>query len=97
MIGATKQVTEYRYAPLDYYFITSRDADKSTLDAASGWVRTGASFLVYPTQQTGTRSITRFYFDRVARSDAKVAPHLEGKAIKRVIYVPGRILNIVVA
>ena len=33
----------------------------------------------------------------LARSDAKVAPHLEGKAIKRVIYVPGRILNIVVA
>ncbi|MBL9190338.1 MAG: leucine--tRNA ligase [Opitutaceae bacterium] len=33
----------------------------------------------------------------LARADAKVAPHLEGKTIKRVIYVPGRILNIVVA
>jgi leucyl-tRNA synthetase len=32
-----------------------------------------------------------------ARADAKVALHLEGKTIKRVIYVPGRILNIVVA
>ena len=68
---ATRAMVEYRYAPLDYYFITSRDADKATLDAASGWVRTGASFLVYPTQQTGTRSITRFYFDRVARSAAR--------------------------
>ena len=33
----------------------------------------------------------------LARADVKVAPHLEGKTIKRVVYVPGRILNIVVA
>lgn len=63
---ATRTMVEYRYAPLDYYFITSREADKLTLDAASGWARTGASFLVYTTQQAGNRSITRFYFDRVA-------------------------------
>lgn len=68
---AKREMVEYRFAPLDYYFITSRDADKSTLDAASGWARTGASFLVYAAQQTGTRSITRFYFDRVARSAAR--------------------------
>ena len=32
---------------------------------------------------------------QLARTHARVAPHLEGKAIKRVIYVPGKILNIV--
>ena len=34
---------------------------------------------------------------QLARENPKVVPHLEGKTIKRVIYVPGRILNIVVA
>ncbi|MCX6955443.1 MAG: class I tRNA ligase family protein, partial [Verrucomicrobia bacterium] len=31
-----------------------------------------------------------------ARANPRVAPHLEGKNVKRVIYVPGKILNIVV-
>ncbi len=62
-----REMVEYRFAPLDYYFITSRDEEKTTLDATSGWARTGSSFLVYAAQQAGTRSITRFYFDRVAR------------------------------
>ena len=31
----------------------------------------------------------------MAKADAKVAPHLEGKTIRKVIYVPGKILNIV--
>ena len=69
--SAKREMVEFRFAPLDYYFITSRDADKSTLDAAAGWARTGASFLVYSAQQAGTRSITRFYFDGVARSAAR--------------------------
>ena len=33
----------------------------------------------------------------LARAHPKVAPHLEGKALNRVIYVPGKILNLVVA
>ncbi len=32
----------------------------------------------------------------VARGHSKVAPHLEGKELRRVIYVPGKILNLVV-
>ena len=32
----------------------------------------------------------------LARDHAKVAPHLEGKELRRVIYVPGKILNLVV-
>jgi leucyl-tRNA synthetase len=34
---------------------------------------------------------------QLAREHPKVAPHLEGKTIKRVIFVPGKILNLVVA
>jgi leucyl-tRNA synthetase len=33
---------------------------------------------------------------QAARENPKVAPHLDGKTVKRVIYVPGKILNIVV-
>jgi leucyl-tRNA synthetase len=32
----------------------------------------------------------------IAKSNPRVAPHLEGKAIKRVVYVPNKILNVVV-
>jgi leucyl-tRNA synthetase len=32
----------------------------------------------------------------LARANPRVAPHLEGKSTKRVVYVPGKILNIVV-
>lgn len=66
-----RQMTEYYYQPLDYYFITSRDSDKATLDTTAGWVRTGNSFLVYSSLQAGTRAINRFYFDRVARNGTR--------------------------
>ena len=33
---------------------------------------------------------------QLARENPKVAPHLEGKNIKRVIFVPGKIVNVVV-
>ncbi|MEY3608487.1 MAG: hypothetical protein RLZZ447_1275 [Verrucomicrobiota bacterium] len=33
----------------------------------------------------------------LARGNPKVAPHLEGKELRRVIYVPGKILNLVVS
>jgi leucyl-tRNA synthetase len=33
---------------------------------------------------------------KLAQAHAQVAPHLDGKLLKRVIYVPGRILNLVV-
>ena len=32
----------------------------------------------------------------IARSNERVAPFVEGKAVKRVVYVPGKILNLVV-
>ncbi len=61
-----REMVEYRFAPLDYYFMTSRDADKVTLDAATGWARTGEKFFVYTTQGAGTLGVNRYYFDMVA-------------------------------
>ncbi len=65
-LPTTRVMVEYRYVPLDYYFITSRDSDKAALDVTSGYARTGASFFVYAQAQGSLRPITRFYFDRVA-------------------------------
>jgi Matrixin/Repeat of unknown function (DUF5648) len=61
-----REMIEYRFDALDYYFLTSRDADKLTLDATSGWARTGERFYVFATQGSGTLGINRFYFDKVA-------------------------------
>lgn len=63
--AATRVMVEYLYTPLNYYFMTSRDAEKTALDAIADFRRTGASFFVYASQQGSTRAITRFYFDEV--------------------------------
>lgn len=65
-VRPTQTMVEYRYAPLDYYFVTSRETEKATLDNMTGFARTGATLLVYAQAQDGMRPITRFYFDRVA-------------------------------
>ncbi len=67
----TKMMVEYRYAPLDYYFVTSRDTEKTILDATAGWARTGSSFTVLATGESGTKGITRYYFDKVARTGSR--------------------------
>lgn len=64
--SSTTPMVEYYYAPLDYYFITSRAGDIAALDAATGWARTGKSFKVYTTQQSGTLGLNRYYFDQIA-------------------------------
>lgn len=64
----TRVMTEYRYAPLDYYFMTSRDGDKTLLDAVAGWARTGQSFNVLVTEAADRLGISRYYFDQVARN-----------------------------
>ena len=62
----TKTMVEYLYVPLNYFFITSRDSDKLLLDTVAAFQRTGQSFLVLATQTGDAKSITRFYFDKVA-------------------------------
>lgn len=60
------QMIEYRYAPLNYYFMTSRSTEQQLLDATAGWSRTGEAFTVSGSLAQGTRPLTRFYFDSVA-------------------------------
>ena len=62
----TKTMVEYLYVPLNYFFITSRDADKLLLDGIADFKRTGQSFNVLAAQVTNTQSITRYYFDKIA-------------------------------
>jgi hypothetical protein len=69
--GLTKTMVEYRYAPLDYYFVTSRESDKAALDGLAGWARTGKSFNVLENNDAGSKGITRFYFDRVAKGKTR--------------------------
>jgi hypothetical protein len=64
--GATNVMVEYRYVPLAYYFITSRDSDKALLDTVAGFERTGQTFSVFAALQPNTAGITRYYFDQVA-------------------------------
>ena len=73
-VGVTtlqKTMTEYLYAPLAYYFLTSRDNEKQILDSAAGWSRTGNSFSVLANNDPGTKGITRYYFDKVARGSSR--------------------------
>ena len=60
--------TEFRYAPLDYYFVTSRDTEKALLDATNGWVRTGQSFGALSSPLASTAGNSRYYFDKVAKN-----------------------------
>jgi Repeat of unknown function (DUF5648) len=54
-----------------YYFVTSRDAEKAVLDAATGWARTGLSFSTLTASAFGTGGISRYYFDQVAKGKSR--------------------------
>jgi hypothetical protein len=62
---------EYYYGQLNYYFITSRASDKSLLDSAVGWVRTGKAFPVLANRETNSSPISRFYFDQIAQNKSR--------------------------
>ncbi len=69
--ATTTLMIEYYFAALDYYFITSRAGDIALLDTAAGWARTGKSFKVYTTQQSGTVAVNRYYFDQIAVANSR--------------------------
>ena len=64
--GNIKTMVEYVYAPLNYFFITSRDDDKTALDKVADFQRTGLSFPVHATSVANSKAISRFYFDKIA-------------------------------
>lgn len=66
-----KTLTEYFYSPLNYYFLTSRDNEKAVLDASPGWARTGQSFTSRTFADPGTRGISRYYFDQIAKNQTR--------------------------
>ncbi len=69
-----KLVIEYRFVPLDYYFITSRPTEQQLLEGLTGFERTGERFFVFEADATpaGSRAaLTRFFFDRIARKESR--------------------------
>lgn len=66
-----RPMVEYRYAPLDYYFITARSNEQALLDSTAGWSRTGERFNAYDSAATGLSGLTRFYFEQVARGASR--------------------------
>ncbi len=61
-------LTEYYNAALDYYFLTGRDGDKTALDKAAGWVRTGSDIRVFARPNLKTLPLERHFFANIARS-----------------------------
>jgi len=68
---ATKTMTEYVVPSLNYYFLTSRDNEKTLLDANPAFRRTGYSFTVLATPVAGSAGITRYYFDQIAKAGTR--------------------------
>ena len=64
--ATTTPMIEFLHPALNYYFVTSRISEIALLDRTPPFVRTGQSFLVYPSALAGTHSVMRFYFDKVA-------------------------------
>ena len=69
--SATTQMVEYFYAPLDYYFVTSRANEQALLDGIAGWKRTGSVFTVFSDPQQGAVPLQRFFFAEVARGASR--------------------------
>ena len=59
-------LVEFRYAPLDYYFLTSRPSEIAALDAVAGWVRTGNGFRAHAAPAIGSDGLNRYFFANVA-------------------------------
>lgn len=69
--STSKTLTEYIFNPLNYYFLTSSDTDKAILDVTAGWARTGQSFTALSDADPGTRGISRYYFDKIAKAQSR--------------------------
>jgi len=62
---------EFVYAPMNYYFRTSRPAEILALGSIPGWSRTDQTFTVLDQAEPNTAGVSRFYFDRVARNGTR--------------------------
>lgn len=71
-----RTIIEFHYAPLDYYFMTSRPEEIALLDVTTGWVRTNSKFRVSAVARDVAAApyvlpMSRFYFDKVARGQSR--------------------------
>jgi hypothetical protein len=64
-------MVEFRIPSADYYFMTSRANEQALLDSIPSFQRTGASFAVFSAVSPTTKGITRYYFDKAAKSESR--------------------------
>lgn len=67
----TRLMVEFRFAPLDYYFITSRPEEQRLLDGMAGFERTGEAFPVWAVQRGGLFGLSRDFFSEIARERSR--------------------------
>lgn len=84
-LGNTDTVHRDHWPQIDQQYLTNDTV--TVVVQINGKVRAQLDVAVDSDQET---------VEAAARSDAKVAGHLDGQTIKKVIYVPNKILNIVV-
>ena len=64
-------LTEYYNAALDYYFLTGRDGDKTLLDGAPAFARSGKEIKVFAKPNLSTQPLERHYFNKVAKGGSR--------------------------
>jgi mono/diheme cytochrome c family protein len=67
----TRLMVEFRFAPLDYYFISSRPEEQLLLDGVAGFERTGESFPVHTMPLDGRTALSRYFFAEIARNRSR--------------------------
>ncbi len=67
----TRLMVEFRFAPLDYYFISSRPEEQQLLDGLVGFERTGEAFPVWAMPLDGSAALSRYFFAEIARNRSR--------------------------
>ena len=67
----TRLMVEYYIPALDYYFMTSRQAEQTLLDGIATFRRTRFAFPVYEAAAPSRASLSRYFFPEVARNASR--------------------------
>lgn len=67
----TRLMVEYYIPTLDYYFMTSRQAEQTLLDGIASFRRTRFAFPIYEATGASRASLSRYFFPEVARNASR--------------------------
>ncbi len=69
--AGARLMVEYSIPALDYYFMTSRQAEQTLLDGIASFRRTRFAFPVYEAEAPSRASLSRYFFAEVARNASR--------------------------